>query len=134
MRPENLTASLSKLYVELGVPEKIEEILTAFYLKMSKDVMLGFFFTGKDLHQIVNQQKAFLLRAMGVSDSYHGKVPARAHTKIAPILKGHFDRRMLLLRQTLTEFGISAEGIATWISFEEGFRRALVKEEGSASR
>jgi len=101
---------------------------------MSKDLLLGFFFENKDLRRIILQQKAFLLRSMGEKKTYSGKSPARAHSKIPPILKGHFDRRMVLLRETLNEFGLSQNAIETWVFFEEQFRKSIVDEEGPISK
>src|SRR5437660_242372 len=98
------SAALKDVFVELGGERKIEEILRSFYTKMSKDVLLGFFFTGKNLEKIILGQKAFLLRAMGAksveSASYEGPSPKEAHRKMPPILEGHFDRRLVLLRET----------------------------------
>jgi truncated hemoglobin YjbI len=101
---------------------------------MASDTMLGFFFSSKDLHHIVLQQSSFLLRAMGQIKTYSGKSPGKAHVKIAPILQGHFDRRILLLRETLKEFSLTPGSIEIWASFEEQFRKYIVESEGPLSK
>ena len=116
---------LQNIYADLGEP-KIREILTDFYRRMSTDLMLGFFFTDKDLHPIVEQQLKFLLRAMGSITSYSGKPPANAHTELPPILSGHFDRRLVILRETLNAHHVNCALISTWLTFEESFRDAVV--------
>lgn len=122
------------MYVEIGSEARLGELLTKFYKKMSTDIMLGFFFSGKDICHIVQQQKMFFLRAVGINKVYEGKSPRAAHRKIPPILKGHFDRRMVLLRETLTEEGMSEKNIQTWINFEEQFRKSIVEEEAPLSK
>jgi hemoglobin len=129
-----LLNKLSKVHDDAGGAAGIEKILTAFYTKMSSDIMLGFFFEGKDLGHIIRQQKSFLLRAMGKEKTYTGKSPAKAHLKIPPILKGHFDRRLVLLRETLEQFGVPQESRDAWIEFESQFRNAIVKEEGPITK
>lgn len=68
------------------------------------------------------------MRAMGVIHSYQGKSPAQAHLNLPPILKGHFDRRLKLLEQTLRIHGLSEEDIELWIQFENTFRDKIVKK------
>ena len=89
-------------------------------------MLVGFYFDGKDISLIVEMQKQFLLRAMGVTLSYKGKAPAQAHSNLAPILAGHFDRRLRILEETLRTHKLSDEDIRTWIAFEEAFRARIV--------
>lgn len=100
-------------------------MLDDFYHAMSTDLLVGFFFDGKDLKKIAQMQKKFLLRAMGVNPSYEGKAPAQAHSEIAPILKGHFDRRLRILEEVLKKYGLTPKSIKTWIEFEETFRPGI---------
>jgi truncated hemoglobin YjbI len=127
-----VSQNLENLIAELGgtkkAPTRIEQILTAFYETMSRDTMLGFFFAGKDLKHIIEQQKMFLLRALGEEVAYSGKSPARAHTATAPILDGHFDRRLLLLAECLQKNGLSEGAVKTWVGFEAQFRKVIVKK------
>jgi truncated hemoglobin YjbI len=124
--------ALRGLYSRLGPTdearqERVHAILHDFYREMSTDVLVGFFFANKDLNAIADKQAEFLLRAMGASPSYSGKPPARAHENLAPILSGHFDRRLKILEGVLTRHGLNDEDIRTWIGFENAFRDAIVK-------
>ncbi len=123
-----MTQKLAQVYDELGGEEGIQKVLTQFYQKMAGDILVGFFFVNKDLNRIVNQQKSFLLKAMGKIQDYEGKTPKFAHTKLPPILKGHFDRRLVLLRETLIENHVSQSGIEVWIEFENQFRNVIQKK------
>jgi len=118
---------LKALYTRIGGEPALEKILEDFYHRMSEDILIGFFFNGKDTKLIAQKQKEFLMKAMGASASYIGKAPAQAHDELPPILSGHFDRRLRLLEATLQDHGISAEDIRTWIQFESAFREGIVK-------
>jgi len=104
----------------------MEAILQDFYARMAADMLIGFFFDGRDVAAIARKQAEFLLRAMGATPSYQGKAPAQAHDELPPILSGHFDRRLRLLEETLRAHGLSEEDIRTWIGFENAFRDAIV--------
>lgn len=136
MDPRELPLLLNKpelreLYQRLGsTPEareqKLEAILQDFYKRMSTDIMLDFFFMGKDVPAIATKQKEFLLRAFGARPTYSGKAPADAHHSLPPIHEGMFNRRLQLLEETLRSYGLSAEDIRTWVSFENAFRDGIV--------
>ena len=119
-------AKLKLLYKNLGGRKPLLEILKDFYKRMSQDILIGFFFDNKDTDKIAAQQQKFLLKAMGVAKTYAGKTPARAHDKLPPILAGHFDRRIQILRETLEDHELAAEDIRTWLGFERAFRAAIV--------
>ena len=121
-RPE-----LQSLFRAVGGEEGLRKILEDFYTRMASDVMIGFFFNGKDLNIIAGKQREFLMRAMGAAESYSGKAPAQAHTELAPILPGHFDRRLKILEETLQAHAIDAAQIRVWIAFESTFRGGIVK-------
>jgi truncated hemoglobin YjbI len=109
-----------------GRKERLIEFLDDFYKSMANDVMIGFFFAGKNLHEIAIQQANFLWRAAGISESYSGKPPATAHLGLAPILYGHFDRRLRILESQLKRLGLTDDEIASWIALENAFRSAIV--------
>lgn len=121
--------ALKALYEKAGGENGLEEILQDFYRRMASDVLIGFFFDGKDVRAIAKRQKEFLMRAMGVIPSYSGKPPADAHDELAPVLSGHFDRRLKILEETLRGHGLGTEDIRTWIGFENAFRDAVVKAQ-----
>ena len=122
-RPE-----LKALYGRIGGKDKLHAILHDFYHRMSQDLLIGFFFEGKDILAIADKQSEFLMRAMGARPSYAGKPPAQAHTALPPILSGHFDRRLRLLEDTLKAHGVAAEDIRIWVAFESSFRSGIVKK------
>ena len=120
---------LSELVSSVGGPERLKELVAAFYNRMEKDLLIGFFFEGHDLSAIASAQAQFILMAAGMVDRLEGKGPSTAHLKIAPILQGHFDRRLILLRETLSEHHLPEALIDQWVRFEESFRLVVVSEE-----
>jgi truncated hemoglobin YjbI len=106
--------------------ERLFQWLLTFYNALSTDVMVGYFFDGKDLAAIAQQQSAFLWKVGGLSKSYLGKAPATAHLALPPIWAGHFDRRLLILKDLLEKKGLSLEEIHTWIEVENTFRASII--------
>ncbi len=123
----SLQDRLRKIHDEAGGEAGLREILRDFYRRMASDVMVGFFFEGRDLDAIAEKQLEFLLKAMGARASYSGRPPAQAHLQLPPILAGHFDRRLILLREVLLAHGLSGESQEAWLEFEGAFRGAIVK-------
>ena len=121
--------SLAALHQHLGSDAEVFRIMRLFYRRMEKDAMLGFFFSGRDVDQVADRQSEFLLRAMGARSSYSGKPPSDAHQKLQPILPGHFDRRAVILKQTLEAEHLPPQHIHAWLEFEAAFRDALVKTQ-----
>jgi truncated hemoglobin YjbI len=119
---------LAKLITELGGETVLFSILKDFYERMSKDLMIGFFFEKHDLKHISTMQGKFLLMAAGLVKTFDGKGPSTAHTALPPILSGHFDRRLVLLRETLCARGLNEAQVETWIRFEESFRAMVVAD------
>lgn len=107
---------------------KLNSILEDFYERMYADTLLGYFFTGKDLKHIAHQQGQFLLNAAGMIPKFEGKGPHSAHTALPPIWEGHFDRRIVLLRETLIHHGMAAPMVELWIAFESSFRNIVVSK------
>lgn len=126
---KNSLIKFSVIYQKIGKEEGLELILRDFYQRLTQDVLIGYFFDGKDLEHIIHQQKKFLMKAMGATRSYNGKSPARAHEKLPPIWKGHFDRRIRILEGTLQAHGLCAEDIRTWIDFENAFRDSIISSQ-----
>jgi truncated hemoglobin YjbI len=125
---------LGRIYQKIGREKRLREILRKFYRRMSTDLLIGFYFDGKDLDAIADMQTLFLMRAMGARPTYTGKPPAKAHEELAPILSGHFDRRLRILEEVLREEGLNDEDIRIWITFENAFREGIVSVDPTKFR
>ena len=113
----------------VGGPERLRDILTSLYERLAADPLVGFFFDGKDLEKVRDGQHAFLMRAFQEVERFHGQHPSVAHRDLAPILKGHFDRRLVILREVLTAAGLDPLDVDAWVKVEEGMRGVV--QEGS---
>ncbi len=97
-----------------------------FYQRQHDDVMVGFFFAGKDLRLIAQGQFEFIRHAAGLSPQAPvRRSVASAHLNLPPILQGHFDRRLAILKELLEERGIPPVRMRTWLQFEESFRELV---------
>ncbi len=119
---------LAGLIDSIGGEPALLRILERFYAVMARDLMIGFFFEGHDLHEISRKQSLFVLLAAGKISSFPGKGPASAHTALPPILSGHFDRRLVILRQVLSEESLTPTQVDLWVRFEESFRAVVVSD------
>lgn len=134
MDPQSpLKPRLEAVFLSLGSTpeerkERIHTILKGFYETLAKDILVGYFFDGKNLETIAENQAHFLLRAMGATSSYSGKAPALAHLALPPILEGHFNRRREILRVTLQKHNVPEPQIQTWLEFEDVFKNSIVKD------
>ena len=122
-----MNLKLHELVKEIGGPDRITQILKVFYGELARDVMVGFFFEGFNLDSIATMQSQFILRSAGWRSDYSGRTPDRAHDKLAPILPGHFDRRIQILKSVLANEGLTQIQTEVWIEFEEAFRKLIVK-------
>ena len=115
------------LVARIGGPERLREILTRFYGRLFQDPIVGFFFADQDLDKIVSGQHGFLMRAFQETERFHGVHPSKAHVKLAPIRHGQFDRRLVVLREVLTEEGLDPKDVEAWVKVEEGMRGLIEK-------
>lgn len=127
------TAGTRGLVARLGGRARVRAILDAFYARLFDDLMVGFFFAGKDRATIVDGQLAFLLKAFGEEATFAGRHPRAAHVDLPPIRKGHFNRRLLVLREVLAEHGVGADDIEAWVRAEESMRRHVQALPGAPS-
>lgn len=128
--PKLPRGKLKELFHRIGGDEGLEKILLEFYERMAKDILIGFFFEGKNLPRIAEQQKNFLMKAWGIKEHYAGLSPAQAHIHLPPILSGHFDRRFSILKELLEELHIEEEWGDLWIRFEKTFVSSIAKRGG----
>ena len=123
--PQPRPGSVWGLVGRLGGPDRLREILTVFYDRLVTDPIVGFFFAGKDLAKVVDGQHGFLMRVFQETERFDGIHPSKAHVDLPPILRGHFDRRLVVLREVLSELGVDPEDVDAWIKVEEGMRRLV---------
>jgi hemoglobin len=106
-------------------PDALRAVITDFYDRVFRDVMIGYMFEGKDRQRLIDKELELTSRFLGGADAYTGKGMREAHAALQ-IFGGHFDRRLQLLRNTLRDHGIDAEVAAAWIAHHESMRAQIV--------
>ena|SRR5436190_1316005 len=114
------------MFEELGGELALRRIIDRFVDRVFDDVMIGFFFRNANRDRIKEKEYEFAARHLGADVAYTGRALTEAH---APhrIMGGQFMRRLMILKETLDEFGVPPHIAAHWISHTEGLRSAITR-------
>jgi len=115
----------------VGGLDAMRVILRDFYDRLFVDLIVGFFFAGRDKAQLVEHQLHFTARALGADVVYTGRSMPDAHAGLPPILQGHFDRRHKLLGDVLRAHAVPAAARDAWLDYDRSFRRAVLGAKAS---
>ncbi|MBK8172354.1 MAG: group 1 truncated hemoglobin [Sandaracinaceae bacterium] len=110
----------------IGGLDRMREVLRDFYDQLFDDMLVGFFFQGRDKKKLIERQLQFTARAFGAEIVYEGKSMPDAHGPLPPILPGHFDRRHRLLEEALRRHALPEDAIEVWLAYDKSFRRAVL--------
>ena len=114
------------LFAQLG-HARLREVLEAFYDRVFVDDMIGFLFIGKDRATLVQREWEFTARLLGADLAYSGRSIPEAH-RASPIMGGHFDRRMQLLREVLVAFDVPTAVQTAWLQHSEAMRHLVTRD------
>jgi hemoglobin len=117
------------LYETIG-PDRLRAVIADFYERVFADVMIGFLFQGKDKALLVKLEWELASRMLGGDVEYTGR-PLRVAHAASPILGGHFERRLQILRETMADHGVDAEVQRVWIEHSQALRSQITKDQGS---
>jgi hemoglobin len=121
----------SELFDKIG-GDALRAVITDFYSRIFRDVMIGFMFQGKDRQHLIDREwelAAALLGAPGVT--YTGRPMRTAHAQHS-IFGGQFERRLQLLRETLADHAVDAAVQQAWIDHTLSLRDQITRDKGSA--
>lgn len=113
------------LYEQIG-EEFIRKAVEEFYRRAFTDMIIGHFFFGKNHDELAAHQIDFTVAALGGPRRYAGRSISEAH-RIHNIRRPHFDRRRMILREVLDEFGLAPHLRDAWLTQEEAFRSLIVR-------
>lgn len=111
--------------------DALRAVLTDFYARVFRDVMIGFMFQGKDRKHLIDREyelTAALLGAPGVT--YTGRPMRSAHAQHA-IFGGQFERRLQILRETLRDHAVDPEIQQAWLDHQLALRGQITRDRGS---
>ena len=117
------------LFDRIGA-EKLRSVLETFYDAVFSDVMIGFFFRGKDKARLVQKEWELVAGHLGADVVYTGKPLEAAHAP-HPILGGHFERRLQLLKEALEAHDVSSEVREAWIAHTIALRPRITADQGT---
>ena len=109
----------------LGGQAELRRILSVFYARLAGDPMVAHHFAGHDLERVIDGQLAFLRKAFGDTAEFAGRHPKDAHRDLAPILRGQFDRRLVILEAVLLGEGVAEADRAIWLGIERSMRASV---------
>jgi predicted alpha/beta-hydrolase family hydrolase len=112
-------------------PDLLRATISDFYDRLFDDAMIGFLFAGKDKKRLIEREWEFTLRLLGNrSIPYRGRTMRAAHAK-SPILGGHFERRLQLLKDTMEAHAIPKEQRDRWVEHTLSLRSQITADKGS---
>ena len=111
--------------------DALRAVITDFYSRIFGDMMIGFMFEGRDRNHLIEREwelVAALLGAPGVT--YTGRPMRAAHAQHR-IFGGHFERRLQILRETLSENTVDPAVQQAWIDHTQSLRDQITRDKGS---
>ena len=122
---------MSDLFEQAGGMDGLRAVLRTFYDRVFSDIMIGFLFKGADKERLIEKEAEFAARALGATQvAYTGQTIAKAHAK-HPILGGHFDRRLQLLREAWQAHDVPEAVRGAWEAHTHALRAQVTADAGS---
>ena len=110
--------------------EALDALVTDLYDRIYDDLMIGFFFLPFPKQRLIDHQVAYVRARFGPPGvSYPGRSMREAH-EAHPILPAHFDRRHVILSQTLDDHGVPAHVRDAWLALDLSLRPLIVRKGG----
>ena len=112
---------------EVGGREQMQKLMRHFYDRLFDDALIGFFFADSDKEALVQSQIAYVHAHLGDrAGDYDGPSIRNAHIDL-PIMRGHFDRRHQILKETLDEFDVPEHVQEAWLELDLSMRDMVLK-------
>jgi hemoglobin len=129
MMTTKTTMTTSSLFEQIG-RDALRAVVADFYERVFADVMIGFLFFGKDRQRLIDKEFEFVANFLGAGVRYTGRPMRAAHAR-TPIMGGHFDRRLQLLKETLADRNVPAEVRDVWIKHTLALRSQVTDDATS---
>ena len=120
---------MSNPYDLIG-PDKLRAVISDFYDRLFDDLMIGFLFRGKPKQQLIDRETEFTAKLLGGDVRYTGRTIRAAHAR-SPILGGHFERRLQILRETMADNDVPAAVQECWIEHTLALRPQVTADKGA---
>lgn len=110
---------------------KLRAVITDFYDRVFRDVMIGFMFQGKDKQHLIDREFELAARMLGASHIAYTGRPMRTAHGAHTIFGGHFERRLQILREAMADHAVDAEVQRVWIEHTQALRSQITRDQGS---
>jgi hemoglobin len=117
---------MSVLYDRIG-GDRLRAVVDDFYERVFADPMIGFLFDGKNKERLIRKEWELVAALLGAPIGYSGRSMAEAHAHV-PITTGHFDRRLVLLEETLEAHHVDPDVRRRWLDHALSLRERLTSD------
>ena len=118
------------LYSQIS-ESKLQAIVEHTYDAAFVDPMIGFLFVGHDKERIIDMQLKFLRARFGGPKEYlssGGKDLKSAHKNLG-LRRGHFHRRVILLKEAMEAEQLPKDIQDLWLDWEKQFEQLILGTE-----
>lgn len=115
------------LYESLGGEPVLRAIIDDLVERLFSDLMIGFFFRDANKARIKELEFQLAAELLGGPQRYRGRPLSEAHAAHR-IMGGQFDRRTQILREVLTQHGVSEAVRTAWLEDIEARRGEVTKD------
>lgn len=109
----------------IGGEDAVAGHVRAFVSRFAGDFIIGYLFEGRDLERVIRHEVEHAIEHLGGPRRYTGRPLATLHRPLR-INRGHFRRRLAIVRTVLAERGVEPEIIERWIQAEARLEAAIV--------
>jgi hemoglobin len=121
---------VSELYQRIG-GDALRRVVEDFYDRVFADTMIGYLFAGKNKERLVQKEWELAASLLGGEVTYTGRPLPEAHARVT-ITTGHFDRRLVLLEETLEDHQVDPEVRRRWLDHARSLRDRLTSDPDKA--
>jgi hemoglobin len=117
------------LFEDLGGEPALRRIIDRFVDRIFDDVMIGFFFRAAQRERIKQKEYEHAAEHLGAGIAYTGRPLREAH-RAHPIMGGQFDRRLVILKETLEAAAVPEHVKQHWLAHTESLRPLITANAG----
>jgi hemoglobin len=119
------------LFDELGGEAALRHVVDVFVDRIFDDAMIGFMFRNASRERVKEKEYEFAANHLGAPVAYTGRPLREAHAPHA-IQGGQFNRRLVILKETLEELGVPPRVREHWLHHTEALRMTVTEGRGNA--
>lgn len=101
----------------VGGAGEVRHLMARFVERVAGDFIVGFLFEGRDLERIATHEAELAIAHLGGAGVYNGRPIGQVHRPLR-INRGHFRRRLAILRTVLGEAQVDPEIIQRWVAHD----------------